>query len=164
MVVWLMQMAGFNEEAKALLDEHLDETVAPHYFLSLLGDLSADNPEVALEWYRLAFERSGKGSARVKWGSTYVLKLIQLVPEEAAAIDEATRELIAEFVTSEDAFAGRNHAYLQNVEKALLAWAESTGNQEVIDNLRREVLEQCDRFKGEIVPAQQERCMAFLQR
>ena len=163
MVVWLLTMSGLQDEAKTLLDEYMDQTVAPHYFLSLLGDLTADNPEAALEWHRQAFERSGQGSSRVKWGSSYVLKLIQSAPEDALAIDAASREVIAEFVTSEDAFAGRNHAYLQNLERGLLTWADETGNQAVIEGLRGEVLKQCDRFKDELDSAQYERCLAFLQ-
>ena len=78
MLVWLLTMAQLPDEAEALLNQHLDHTAAPHYFLSLLGDLTADDPESALEWHRLAFERSSKGSARVKWGTSYVLKLIQM--------------------------------------------------------------------------------------
>jgi thioredoxin-related protein len=162
MLVWLHTMAGLQDEAIALLDEHLDETAAPHYFLSLLGDLTADDPETALEWHRLAFEQSGQGSARVKWGSAYVLKLIQLAPEGADAIEAASRELIGEFVSSDDAFAGRNHSYLQPVDHALAAWAEATSNEVVIDRLRLEVRQQCDRFKAAMDTSQYERCMAFL--
>jgi len=33
-----------------------------------LGDLSADKPETALEWYRLAFQRSPRGSSRCEVG------------------------------------------------------------------------------------------------
>jgi len=162
MVVWLLSMAGLQEEAKALLDEHLDETVAPHYFLSLLGDLNADDPEVALEWHRQAFEQAGDQSSGFKWGTSFVLKLIKLTPEDVAAIDGASCELVVLMVSNEDAFAGRNVAYLKQLEAALLAWAESTGNHEVIVGLRSEITDQCDRFRGEIAPEQVERCLAFL--
>ena len=94
----MVGMGEIGRKAAALLDEHMNETTAPHYFYSLLGDLSADNPETALEWHRLAFERSNHGSARIKWGTAYVLKLIQLAPDDADAIGAAARELIAELV------------------------------------------------------------------
>lgn len=162
MVVWLLGMAGLQEEAKAMLDEHLDETVAPHYFLSLLGDLNADNPEVALDWYRQAFEQAGDGSSGFKWGTSYVLRLIQLTPEDVAAIDGASRQIIALMVSNEDAFAGRNVVYLKQLETALLAWADSTGNHEVIVGLRSEIADHCDRFEGDIASEQVERCLAFL--
>ncbi len=162
MLAWLLTMAELPEEAEALLNQHMDQTAAPHYFLSLLGDLTADVPETALEWHRLAFERSGQGSARVKWGSAYVLKLIQLAPEDANTIEQASRELIGELAASDDAFAGRNHAYLQQVDQAIAAWAEATGNEAVIDRLRLEVRQQCDRFKDALDASQYERCMAFL--
>jgi len=162
MLAWLLTMAELQGEAGALLNRHMNQTAAPHYFLSLLGDLTADDPETALEWHRLAFERSGQGSARVKWGSAYVLKLIQLAPEDADAIEAASRELIGEFVSSDDAFAGRNHTYLQPVDHALAAWAEATGNEVVIDRLRLEVRQQCNRFKDALGASQYERCMAFL--
>ena len=162
MLAWLLTMAELRDEAEALLDQHMDQTAAPYYFLSLLGDLTADSPETALEWHRLAFERSGQGSARVKWGSAYVLKLVQLAPEGAHAIETASRELVGELAASEDAFAGRNHAYLQQVDHALTAWADMTGNGAVIDRLRLEVRQQCDRFKGALDASQYERCMDFL--
>lgn len=162
MTVWLLGMAGLKDEAKAMLDEHLDETVAPHYFLSLLGDLNADDPEVALDWYRQAFEQAGQGSSGIKWGTTYILKLIQLTPDDAAAVDGACRRLIGLMISNEDAFAGRNVQYLGSLENTLLTWAESTDNEEIIDGLRVEISEQCDRFKGDIAPEQVERCLAFL--
>jgi thioredoxin-related protein len=163
MLVWLLTMAQLPDEAEALLNQHLDHTAAPHYFLSLLGDLTANDPESALEWHRLAFERSSKGSARVKWGTSYVLKLIQLAPDGADAIETASRELIVELAASEDAFAGRNHAYLQQVDQALTTWAEETGNSAVREELRLEVLRQCHRFEDALDVTQYERCMAFLE-
>ncbi len=162
MLVWLHTMSGLGEEAAALLDEHMNETAAPHYFYSLLGDLSADSPETALEWHRLAFERANQGSARVKWGTAYVLKLIQLAPTDADTIENASRALIDELASSEDAFAGRNHAYLKQVDTALTTWAAETGNGAMIDELRNEFLEQCDRFKETLDETQYERCLAFL--
>ena len=162
MLVWLLTMAQLPDEAEAMLNQHMNHTAAPHYFLSLLGDLTADDPETALEWHRLAFERANPGSARVKWGAAYLLKLIQLAPQGADAIETASRELIAELAASEDAFAGRNHAYLQKADQALKAWAEETGNGAVIDALRLEFIQQCGRFKDGMDETQYERCQEFL--
>lgn len=162
MVVWLMQMAGFDEEAKVLLDEHLDKTVAPHYFLSLLGDLNADDPEVALDWYRQAFEQAGTGSSGIKWGTTYVLRLIQLAPDDANAIDAAAQRLVTLMVANEDAFAGRNFVYLGQLETALTSWAEETDNQAVLDGLRTTISDECSRFEADLDPDQVDRCLAFL--
>ncbi len=162
MLVWLHSMAGLDDEAAALLENHMDEAAAPHYFLSVLGDLSADNPEKALKWYRLAFQKAPSGSSRVKWGSSYILKLIQLAPGDADAVEAATGELIAEMAQADDAFAGRNHAYLEQLSGALRRWASSTGNAAVIGRLQSEIRRQCDRFKDGMDPLQYERCMAFL--
>ncbi len=162
MTVWLLQMAGLGDQAKTLLDEHLDETVAPHYFLSLLGDLNADNPEVALDWYRQAFEQAGTGSSGIKWGTTYVLRLIQLTPDDSSAIDQASRRLMSLMVSNEDAFAGRNFVYLGQLEAALKKWAAETGNDDVIDGLRSTVSDECNRFEADLDPDQVDRCLAFL--
>jgi hypothetical protein len=162
MLVWLHTMAGLSDEAAALLDEHKNQTAAPHYFLSILGDLSAEDPDTALEWHRLAFDQSGRGSSRVKWGTAYVQKLIQLAPDDPVAIETATREVISVLATSSDAFAGRNHAYLMQIDHALRGWADATDNSPVIDELRQEFVRQCDRFKSEMDESQYERCMAFL--
>ncbi|HOC44437.1 MAG TPA: thioredoxin family protein [Thermoanaerobaculales bacterium] len=162
MLVWLHTMAGLDEEAAALLDRYMDQTAAPYYFLSILGDLSADKPEAALEWYRLALERSPRGSSRVKTGSGYILKLIELAPEDADAIERATREVITEMAERSDAFAGRNQSYLAELSDALVAWASSTGNAAVIDRLRSEIRQKCDRLRGQIDQVQYERCMTFL--
>jgi hypothetical protein len=163
MVVWLLTMAGLEDEAKSLLDEHVDETIAPHYFLSLLGDLSADDPEIALDWHRQAFERAGETSSGIKWGTTYVLKLIQLTPDDDVAIGEAARQLATLMTMNEDAFAGRNVQYLGSAENALLGWAEATDNGALIEDLRREISEQCERFRGDTDPDQVKRCLAFLE-
>ena len=162
MLVWLHTMAGLDEEAAALLDRYMDQTAAPYYFLSILGNLSADKPEAALEWHRLALERSPRGSSRVKWGSSYILKLIELAPEDADAIERATRDVITEMAESNDAFAGRNQSYLEELSGALIGWASSTGNAAVIERLRSEIRQRCDRLRGRIDPVQYERCMTFL--
>lgn len=162
MTVWLLQMAGLRDEAKDLLAEHLDDAVAPHYFLSLLGDLSVDDPEIALGWHRKAFEQAGQSSSGIKWGTSYVLRLIQVTPDDPASINEASRQLIGLMVSNEDAFAGRNVQYLENLEEALLEWAAATDNQEIIEDLRNEISVQCDRFGDDIGAQQLERCMAFL--
>jgi len=162
MLVWLHSMAGLDDEAATLLEKHMDQTAAPYYFLSVLGDLSAGDPEKALQWYRLAFQKAPSGSSRVKWGSTYILKLIDLAPGDADAVEAATGELIGEMAQADDAFAGRNHVYLEQLSGALRGWASSTGNTAVIDRLRSEIRRQCDRFKNSMDPVQYERCMAFL--
>ncbi len=162
MLVWLHTMAGLDEEAAALLDRYMDQTAAPYYFLSILGDLSADKPETALEWYRLAFQGSPRGSSRVKWGSSYILKLIELAPEDADAIERATRDVITEMAETNDAFAGRNQSYLEQLSGALVVWASSTGNAAVIDRLRSEIRQRCGRLQGRMDPVQYERCMTFL--
>jgi len=162
MLVWLHSMAGLDEEAVALLDRHMNQTAAPHYFLSILGDLGEDNPETALNWHRLAFERSGRGSSRVKWGAAYILKLVELAPADAAAIEGATRDVISELARADDAFAGRNHTYLDQLSASLLDWAASTGNEVVTDRLRKEMVEHCDRFGERMDRLQYDRCMEFL--
>ncbi len=163
MAVWLTIMAGQPEAAEALLDEHLDAAVAPHYFLSLLGDLSADRPDVALEWHRMAWERSGGGSSAVKWGAGYVEKLIELTPDDAPAVEAATRQLLEQVMASEDAFAGRNSTYLQALERALVSWAANEPGATVVSALRSDVLAQCERFENTPDAPQRERCRSFLE-
>lgn len=162
MTVWLLGMAGLKDEAKTMLDEHMDETVAPHYFLSLLGDLHADDPQVALSWHRQAFEQAGQTSSGIKWGTSYVLKMLALTPDDTTAIGDACRQVITLMIRNEDAFAGRNVQYLGSLESALLQWADSTDNGQLIDDLRAEIAAQCDRFGDDVNPAQVERCLAFL--
>ncbi|MEN8164457.1 MAG: thioredoxin family protein, partial [Acidobacteriota bacterium] len=159
MMAHLMVSAGLEEEAVALLDEHMDETIAPHYFLSLRGDLSADDPEEALEWHRKAFDSSGSGSSRIRWGSEYVAKRIELAPEDAAGIERAMQELLG---AVDDVFAGRNYGYVRGLDPALTAWAVETGNEAVAKRLREGVVQQCARFKESMDETQYERCMAFL--
>jgi protein disulfide-isomerase len=163
MAVWLTIMAGQPEAAEALLDEHLDAAVAPHYFLSLLGDLSADRPDVALEWHRMAWERSGGGSSAVKWGAAYVEKLIELTPDDAPAVEAAARQLLEQVMASEDAFAGRNSTYLQALERALVSWAADEPRATVVTSLRADVQAQCDRFDNTPDAPQRERCRSFLE-
>jgi hypothetical protein len=88
--------------------------------------------------------------------------MIQLAPADADAIETAARELITELATSDDAFAGRNNAYIQQVDQVITDWAAATGNDGVIERLRTIVLEQCDRFGSQMDPVQFERCKGFL--
>lgn len=162
MLVWLLTMAQLTDEAKALLDRHADDTIAPNYFFSILGDLSEDNPGTAIQWHRLAYENSGQGSARVKWGAAYIEKLTRLTPGDAAAIEAAARHLIGDLVEFPDAFAGRNRLYLEQAEQALGSWAESTNNQSVVERLRDLVRARCAELEAAGDSVQATRCRSFL--
>ena len=83
-------------------------------------------------------------------------------PRVEAAVEELARRRSYTVQRSADAFAGRNNAYIQQVDQALTDWAVATGNGAVIDRLRLEVVQQCDRFKDAMDTTQYERCMAFL--
>lgn len=160
----LLETAGLEAEAEAMLLSKMDDTAAPYYFMSWIAGLRADAGDTAgaVEWYRKAYDASRGRYSRFRWGSTYLRRLMDLSPESTDRIEADSVEVLTELLTHEDAFAGGNHARLDGLQSAYWTWNEEGTYDEVLAKLRDLVHSSCDEYPSAAGDSQRERCEAFL--
>ncbi|MEE8523357.1 MAG: thioredoxin family protein [Thermoanaerobaculia bacterium] len=160
----LLVDAGLAADAKALVAERLDDTLAPHYYMSWMASLEEDegNSDEALAWSRRAYDDSEGPYTRFQWGVSYLRDVMRLAPEDVDTVEQASSEVLSALLALDDAFANRNWTRWQGLEKAFRAWGED-GRGDAVARIRDTVLGACDRFAeggGEDSP--RTRCGGFL--
>ena len=142
----------------------MGETTAPYYFMSWLASVkkNAEEPEEALLWYRKAYDSSRGRYSRLRWGSTYLRRLIEIAPEDGETIEAASLEILDELLGHDDAFAGGNHSRLGSLGKAYENWNENGAHDESVDRIRQHVHDACERYPDEVEDSQRSRSVAFL--
>jgi hypothetical protein len=110
--------AGLAAEAEQVLLAELPRSHSPYYFmLSLAGSARRRGDTAAiLAWYGKAWQVAIGPATRLQWGVTYLNSLIELAPQDAARIAEATQGLQADIAAvGPDAYQQRNLAQLQKL-------------------------------------------------
>jgi hypothetical protein len=112
--------AGLTAQAEQVLLAELPRSHAPYYFMLSLASSAkrrGDTAEV-LAWYGKAWQAAVGPATRLQWGVTYLGSLIELAPQDAARIAQATQGLQADIAAAgADADQQRNLAQLQKLEK-----------------------------------------------
>lgn len=150
--------AGLTEDARAALLRGVEVSRTPYYFMSGLGRLERDqgNNSAALDWYRRARDAATGPTSRVRWSSGYLMRMIQLAPEDTDGIGAAAGDLIAE-AASQDRWLENYERGFGRISEALLEWsasgnsAEAESRQAVISTLRAQMRAHCspDALAGE---------------
>jgi thioredoxin-related protein len=160
----LLELAGLAGEAEQLLASQLDNTIAPYYFMSWIGDLkaNANQPEEAVAWYRKAYDSSRGRYTRFRWGSIYLRRLMELTPQDERTIEDDSIEILGELLTLDDAFAGGNYSRLESLESSLQEWDNHGEHDAAVARIRTFVVAACEGFPSEGDSAQRQRCEEFL--
>ncbi len=163
MAAWLLSLSGLDAEAVELLTEMMVAAEAPNYFMSTLGAMSGNDPERALYWHRMAYDRASHGSTRFRWGASFLQSMIELTPDAEDAILEASEEILGELLTLDDAFSGRNYAYLGDLEGRYRAWAnDAPTRQQILARIRELVHARCEGYEDGGPDSPRRRCLCFL--
>lgn len=161
----LLSEASLTSEAESLLTDRLSDTLAPYYYMSWLASLKQETgqPDEALELYRQAYDTAEGRYTRFRWGSTYLRQLMLLAPDDVATLEADSLEILSELLTREDAFAGGNHARLEQLASAYHRWNDDHRHDEIVDRLQQHVHAACDRYPEGDQESQRSRCRAFLE-
>jgi tetratricopeptide (TPR) repeat protein len=136
---------GLEDQARAALTTGIEKSRAPFYFMSGMAyvEREAGNIDEAVNWYRRAWEATANPLHRARWGTGYVLRLVQLTPENDAEISRSAAAVLADMTTQKQGL----EAYQSRIERlseALLAWSESDpARGELISGLRAQVVTAC---------------------
>jgi thioredoxin-related protein len=165
---WILQEAGLNPEAEAMLKAGMAQTEAPYYFMSDMADIAeqADRKTEAVDWYKKAYEATDAnaegGMTRFRWGYSYLRALVRLAPDDAATIEAEAKRVLGELLTHDDAFALGNKDRLNSLSTALLAWNKDGKQDATVQSLRAFVSAECAKFPADGEDSQQARCKSFL--
>lgn len=118
------RQANLDKDAQLLLLAELDKSASPYYFMSGLASLAEKDEkfEEAVDWRRKAYEHSVGEATRFQWGTSYVLAMIRMSPENETAINTQAIGLLAAFNDSNEPFSGRNFRTLRRLNENLQEW------------------------------------------
>jgi hypothetical protein len=97
----------------------------------------------AVQWLARAYEGAKGPATRFQWGSSYLLGLIEMTPENSKAIEKVGLEVLGELDDSPDAFYQRTRLRLEKLSTKLLDWGSTGDRTKVIESLRNRAGEIC---------------------
>ena len=117
-------LAGLWAESETLLESNLAKSHSPYYLMSQLASNARKlgHADEALRWYALAYAKSEGPSTRLQWGSSYVIALVDLAPQDSVRIEKTAAQLFGEAARDRGAFEGRSARSLQRAGAKLVAW------------------------------------------
>ncbi len=156
--------AGLLGDAEALIAERMNDTAAPYYFMSWLGEIESKqgHSAEAVAWFRQAYDSARGPNTRFQWGAEYLHELMDLKPEDAAAVEAASREVLGELLAHDDAFANRNLTRVQGLEDTYREWGTTGERRAAVGRIRAFVRASCERLADDGEDSPRDRCVAFL--
>jgi thiol-disulfide isomerase/thioredoxin len=137
--------AGLNDDANRLLVAELEKSKSPYYFMLDLAELAekAGRKDEAVQWLARAYDGAKGPATRFQWGTSYLFGLIEMTPENSAAIEKVGLEVLGELDDSPDAFYQRTRLRLEQLSTKLLDWGKTGDRAKVIESLRNRAGEIC---------------------
>jgi thiol-disulfide isomerase/thioredoxin len=137
--------AGLGDDANRLLVAELEKSKSPYYFMLDLAELAkkAGREDEAVDWLAKAYAGAQGPATRFQWGSSYLIGLLEMKPEDAARIEQVGLAVLGELDDSPDAFYQRTRMRLEKLSAKLLEWGKADGHAAVIERLRERTTEIC---------------------
>jgi len=153
--------AGLVEESDRLLEAEIKRSHSPYYSMLQLASNAKKRGDkgAALGWYERAYDESKGPATRLQWGSSYVLALVELAPEDAARIERATASVYAELDGQRDAFYERNARSIERINAKLATWATTPERRAATARLQASLATRCDALPA--ADAQRATCSAL---
>ena len=141
----LLTEAGLLADSDTLLTAELARSHSPYYFMLGLADNAKRRGDkaAAVDWAEKAYIAAKGPATRLQWGSRYVATLVDLTPQDAARIEKAAAQVIAELEPSPDTFYERNQRALERVGKNLAKWNKDNAHSAAVGRLRVEMAGVC---------------------
>jgi protein disulfide-isomerase len=122
----LYYIAGLDTMARETLQEGMDVSAQPYYFMADMGYLEQEsgNGAEAIRWYKKAWDAAQGPATRTQWGTNYLFALIELSPDDIDEISVAGTTIFEELAAQEDGLYHRSRGRVDKLSKKLLVWAE----------------------------------------
>jgi len=144
----VLARAGLLDESDALLTAELKRSHSPYYYMSQLASNAKKRgtPEgkaAAIDWSRQAYDSARGTATRLRWGGSYLHTLLELTPQDAAAIEQAATQVLGEVGHDSVQLTGNNRAALDRMSKRLAAWNKDGRHDEVLARLAGALMDKC---------------------
>jgi hypothetical protein len=127
-----------------------------------------EDPERAVYWLAQAYEISKGRATRFQWGTSYLIGMMDLIPDEAERIQTESIRVLREMLAFDDAFAGRNALRIGWLADSFVEWNAEEAHAARIASVRTEFLPTCEGLSGAILEkggdepeSLQSRCLDF---
>lgn len=141
----LLTDAGLIAESDALLEAELARSHSPYYFMLglALNAKERGDKASAVGWAEKAYAAAQGPATRLQWGARYVSLLIELTPQDAARIEKAAAQVIAELEPVPETFYERNQRSLERLGRNLAKWGQDPVHRAAAQHLRAEMAGVC---------------------
>ena len=140
----VLEDAGMDDDAKALLVAELEISKTPYYFMVSIADIEqrAGNIDAAVDWLDKAYNSTTGSATRFQWGYYYLTGLLEMTPEDTQLIHDTTVGLINELQNSGGLYQ-RPKAQLGRLEGHLVKWSEDNDHAAELVEIRNSVMTIC---------------------
>lgn len=140
--------AGLLDESDALLTAEIGRSHSPYYYMSQLASNARrrGTPEgraAAIDWARRAYERAEGPATRLRWGGGYVNTLLEVAPQDTAAIEQASLAVLGELKSDAVPLTGNNRLALDRMSRRVVAWNKDGGREAVLARLNATLKDRC---------------------
>jgi len=144
----VLARAGLLDESDALLTAELKRSHSPYYYMSQLASNAKrrGTPEgkaAAIDWSRQAYGSAQGTATRLRWGGSYLNALLELAPQDAAAVEQAATQVLGEVRPDSVQLTGNNRAALDRMSQRLVAWNKDRRHDDVLARLADTMKEKC---------------------
>ena len=141
----LLTEAGLIGESDALLEAELARSHSPYYFMLglALNAKERGDKAAAVDWADKAYAAAQGPATRLQWGARYVSLLIELTPQDAARIEKAAAQVIAELEPVPETFYERNQRSLERIGRNLVKWGRDPVHRAAVRHLRAQMALVC---------------------
>lgn len=133
----LLSEVGMIDASDAMLKAELPKAVSAYYHMLVLASNAKKRGDktASLDWAEKAYAGSMGPATRLQWGSGYVLKLIEMAPQDDARIEKAASQVIAELDAAPETFYERNRRSLEKMGAQLGKWNADGKHAAVVQKL-----------------------------
>ena len=158
---WVLDTVDDKERMRSLLEHEISTAKQPYYYMLDLADVDekAGNKDAAIELLERAYRESQGTATRFQWGTTYVMGLVRMRPDDAAGIRTATLAVLNE-LDGPDRIYMRTAKRLDRLDSVLRGWNKQGKHEETLAAIRKRMDDICSRIP-EAQPARGT-CNAFL--
>jgi len=133
--------AGLLDDAEKLLKAELKRSHSPYYFMVDLAEVAKKRGDTAgaVDWYAQSYAAAQGPATRLQWGARYVNALIELAPQDVAAIERSAGSVIGELAPVPDTFYDRNLRGLERMGRKLADWGKEPAHAAALTRIRGEM-------------------------
>jgi thioredoxin-related protein len=144
----VLARAGLLDASDALLTAELKRSHSPYYYMSQLASNAKKRgtPEgkaAAIDWSRQAYDGAQGTATRLRWGGSYLNTLLELTPQDTAAIEQTATRVLGEVKPDAVQLTGNNRAALDRMSKRLVAWNKDGRHDQVLARLNGVMKDKC---------------------